>query len=177
MFAEAKPDSPPDVLAAENYWESLEETEPQIVSRLARVAAERRWEIIFLTARPASAGAPVQLQSQRWLEARGFVLPSVYVAQQSRGAIAAALGIDLVVGSRPDQCLEVVTDSKARAMLIWRDDEAALPDGVRARGIEIVGSVNECLDTLATIERPAHRERGLLARLRRFLDVKSATGF
>jgi len=38
-------------------------------------------EIIFLANRPPSPGATVQVQSQRWLESKGFSLPSVYVAQ------------------------------------------------------------------------------------------------
>src|SRR5688572_20151287 len=40
------------VRAIDGFWESLEETEPGAVARLAAVAAERRWEIIFLTRRP-----------------------------------------------------------------------------------------------------------------------------
>ena len=42
-----------------------------------RAARERRWEVIFLTTRPSTAGELVQLQSQRWLAAHGFQYPSV----------------------------------------------------------------------------------------------------
>ena len=61
----------------ENFWEKLEELEPGVIARLAAVAADRRWEIIFLTKRPQTVGATAQVQSQRWLESKGFRLPSV----------------------------------------------------------------------------------------------------
>src|SRR5947209_11298416 len=34
------------IATVENFWETLDETEPGIVARLARTAAERRWEIV-----------------------------------------------------------------------------------------------------------------------------------
>src|SRR5207245_2675060 len=40
----------------ENFWQSLTEIEPGMIKQLAAMAAERRWEIIFLTKRPATAG-------------------------------------------------------------------------------------------------------------------------
>src|SRR5262245_23212019 len=63
------------VESIENFWETLAELEPGIVGRLAALAQERRWEIIFLTRRPETAGATAQVQSQRWLESKGFPLP------------------------------------------------------------------------------------------------------
>ena len=122
------------VEAIPDFWQSLKEIEPGSIERLAAIAAERRWELIFLTKRPETAGATSQLQTQRWLEARGFALPSVYVVQGSRGRIAAALGLDIVVDDRPENCLDVVVDSKARAILVWRDDESCCrsPRGVWA---------------------------------------------
>src|SRR4030088_728640 len=36
----------------ENFWETLQELEPGVIKRLAAIAAERRWEIMFLTKRP-----------------------------------------------------------------------------------------------------------------------------
>src|SRR5262249_52769325 len=59
------------VQGIENFWETLPEIEPGIVARIAALAAERRWEIIFVTKRPRSAGATAQVQTQRWLEAKG----------------------------------------------------------------------------------------------------------
>src|SRR5882672_6619099 len=115
------------VETVENFWQDLQEIEPGSLARLATIAAERRWEIIFLTKRPATAGATAQVQSQKWLEANGFSLPSVFVVQGNRGRIAQALGLDIVVDDRPENCLDVVTDSKARAVLVWREKQQGLP--------------------------------------------------
>ncbi len=158
----------------ENFWESLNEIEPGVISRLAGIATDRRWEIIFVTKRPQSAGATAQVQSQRWLESKGFVLPSVYVVQGSRGRIAAALGLDIVIDDRPENCLDVVIDSKARAILVWRDDEKALPVAARRLGIGVVKSVGECLDILTAVDAPSPQEPGVLARVRRLFGLKEA---
>src|SRR3954471_14746445 len=136
----------------ENFWQTLAEIEPGAIARLAAVAAERRWEIIFLTKRPQTAGVTAQLQTQRWLEAHGFRLPSVFVVQRSRGRIAAALGLDIVVDDRPENCLDVVVDSKARAILVWRDDESQLPAAAQRLGIGVVTSVADCLDILTQLD-------------------------
>jgi hypothetical protein len=136
------------VAAIENFWQTLDETEPGIVARLAAVTAERRWEVIFLTKRPASAGATAQVQSQRWLEAKGFPRPSAYVVNGSRGQIAAAMNLGVVVDDRPENCLDVISDSSARAILIWRGEENGLVDTARRLGIEVVESVDECLRVL-----------------------------
>src|SRR4051812_10429263 len=79
------------VQSIENFWETLVEIEPGAIARLGAIAEERRWEVVFLTKRPSTAGFTAQRQSQRWLESKGFSLPSVYVVQGSRGRIASAL--------------------------------------------------------------------------------------
>ena len=157
------------VLDADNFWETLAETEPGIVARLATLSRERRWEVIFITQRPTSAGDPCQIQSQRWLARHGFELPSVYVIRGSRGKVAAALDLDVVVDDRPDNCLDVVVESKARAFLVWRGDaSAAAPANAKRLNIEVVHSVGECLDALA-LERDAKTSPGLLGRLKRLI--------
>jgi hypothetical protein len=155
----------------ENFWESLQEIEPGTVARLHRLSVERRWEILFLTKRPDTAGVTAQLQTQRWLEARGFALPSVYVVQGSRGQIAAALALDFVVDDRPENCLEVAVDSKARPILVWRGDEKDLLDAVRRLGIGVVSSVGRCLDILAQIET-SDISPGMMTRVLRLLGLK-----
>jgi len=164
------------VESIENFWETLAEIEPGTVARLARLASERRWEIIFLTKRPRSAGATCQLQSQRWLVKHGFPLPSVYVVQGSRGRIAAALGLDIVIDDRPENCLDVVVDSKARAVLVWRDDEKQLPGGVNRLGIAVVKTVAECLDVLEEIDTPVKEQPGIMDRVMRLLGLKEPAG-
>jgi len=160
------------VATIENFWESLKEIEPGTIARLGDIAAERRWEIIFLTKRPQTAGSTAQVQSQRWLESKGFALPSVYVVQGSRGRIAAALGLDIVIDDRPENCLDVVVDSKAKAVLVWREDEKALPTAARRLGIGVVPSVAECLNILSTVDPRPSADSTVLGRVKRLLGFK-----
>lgn len=136
----------------ENFWEGLSEIEPGTVARLAAVAIDRKWEVLFLTKRPETAGSTAQVQTQRWLESKGFALPSVYVVQGSRGRVAAALELDFVVDDRPENCLDIVADSKARAVLVWRESEKQLPITARRLGIGVVRSMDECLNILTRID-------------------------
>ena len=160
------------VESIDGFWESLKEIEPGVVARLAALATARRWEVIFLTKRPESVGATAQVQTQRWLESKGFALPSVFVVQGSRGRIAAALGLDFVVDDRPENCLDVVVDSKARAILVWRDDEGHVPAATRRLGIGVVTSVAECLDILMQIDAPAEGRSTIMDRVKRLLGLK-----
>jgi len=155
----------------ENFWETLAEIEPGAVARLAAAATERRWEVLFLTKRPASAGATAQTQTQRWLEANGFARPSVYVVQGSRGRIAAALALDFVVDDRPENCLDIVVDSKARAVLVWREGEKQLPIAARRLGIGVVKSVEECLDILTQVDAPAAEKTRVVDRVMQLLGL------
>ncbi len=136
-----------------------------------RWPSSRGWEVIFLTKRPATKGVTAQLQTQRWLEAHGFALPSVYVVQGSRGAIAAALALDFVIDDRPENCLDVATDSKARAILVWRNEDSQLPDAVRRLGIGVVRSVGRCLDILSEIQ-DSEGPPGMMTRVLRLLGLK-----
>jgi hypothetical protein len=160
------------VESIENFWETLAEIEPGVISRLSDIAIDRRWEIIFLTKRPETAGSTAQVQTQRWLESKGFVLPSVFVVQGSRGRIAAALGLDIVVDDRPENCLDVVVDSRARALLVWREEETQLPAAARRLGVGVIRSVGECLDILTQVDSAGPAQPGVLDRVMRLLGLK-----
>jgi hypothetical protein len=160
------------VASIENFWERLDELEPGVITRLAGLAVDRRWEIIFLTRRPETIGSTSQVQTQRWLESRGFTLPSVFVVQGSRGRIAASLGLDIVVDDRPENCLDVVADSKARAILVWRTDESQLPAAAQRLGIGVVKSVADCLDILVQLDSATRDEPGVMSRVLRLLGLK-----
>lgn len=161
------------VQTIDDFWCSLAEIEPGVIARLARIAADRRWEVIFLTRRPECAGATAQVQTQRWLQANGFPLPSVYVVQGSRGRIAASLDLDFVVDDRPENCLDVVVDSRARAILVWRDDERQLPGAAKRLGIGVVRTVDECLNILTQLDAPPAERPGVADRVKRLLGLKS----
>jgi hypothetical protein len=173
VLANPKSERLPQAARIENFWESLSEIEPDAVSHLAKMAESRQWEVIFLTSRTPTAGATAQVQSQRWLESKGFPLASVYDAQGSRGRIADALGLDIVIDDRPDNCVDVVVNSEARAILVWRGDEKTVPEDARRRDIRIVKSATECVDLLATVNAEVQKP-GLVARIRRMLGLKEA---
>ncbi|MEO8481887.1 MAG: hypothetical protein ABI634_06730 [Acidobacteriota bacterium] len=162
-----------EIAATENFWETLREIEPGAIARIAAVADARGWEVLFITSRPRSAGRTVQRQSQRWLQSHGFPLPSLYVVHRSRGRIAEALAIDVVVDDRDDNCLDVVLESKAGALLVWRGDQTAVPISAKRLGIAVVPTVAAVLDALIEAERATDGGAGMLDRLRRMFGLKT----
>lgn len=161
------------VRSIEGFWETLEETEAGVVSKLARLVEERRWEIMFLTRRPNTSGDTAQVQSQRWLQAKGFALPSVYVVTASRGLIAAGLTLDIVIDDTPENCLDVASDSKALTIAIFRSTDVAPPPVLKSMGIHVVPTTSDCLDLLVEIDAGLkHAEPGALGRVMRTLGLK-----
>ena len=140
------------VKKVENFWTSLPELEPGIISRIAKSARDRRWEVIFQTTRPSTAGDLVQLQSQQWLEAHGFQYPSVYVVQRSRGKIADALGLDAFVADRPENCLDIAVESKAKVILVWHGNVSDVPAGAKRLGVQPVTSISEAMNLLERLD-------------------------
>lgn len=153
------------VREVENFWRSLGEIEPGAVAQLAALARGHRWDVIFLTQRPSSAGETTQLQSQRWLQVHGFELPSVYV-NGGRGQVARALSLDAVLDDRPENCLDVVADSEALPLLIWRHRRESLPPALRQTRIETMSSMREALERLEGITGDRTRARSFLGRVR-----------
>ena len=150
----------------DNFWRSLGEIEPGAVARLSALANRHQWEVLFLTQRPPSAGETAQLQSQRWLQAHGFEFPSVFVMNGSRGRVAHALSLDAVLDDRPENCLDVVTDSKATPFLIWRLRKDAVPPGVASTSIQTVYSIGEALDRLERLTSERAARRSLMGRIK-----------
>jgi hypothetical protein len=164
--------------SVENFWETLAEIESGAIARIAALTEERRWEVMFVTSRPYAIGRTVQRQSQRWLQGLGFPMPSAFVVHGSRGRIAEALRLDVVIDDRPENCLDVVLESKAGAILVWRGDRAGVPASARRLGIAVVPTVAAALDAIVEAERSGGGGR-MLDRLRRLFGLKtgSATGF
>ena len=156
----------------ENFWEDLQEIEPGAIARIAALAEARRWDVLFITSRPSTAGRTVQRQSQRWLQKMGFPLPSVYVVHGSRGRVAQALDLDVVVDDRPDNCLDVALESKAGAVLVWRGPQASVPASAKRLGIAVAPTVATCLDTLIEAEQST-TDGSLLDRLRRLFGLRT----
>jgi len=145
-----------------DFWLSLEPTDPNAVRRLHHLMLERRWEVFFITQRPATLGETVQRQTQRWLVRHGFDLPSVLVVPGSRGAAAAALSLDYHVDDNPQNCLDVKAQSKAKPILIAEADDKETPANARRLGIETAISIAQVLDAL---EQARAKQPGIIERL------------
>jgi hypothetical protein len=158
----------------ENFWTTLAEVERGIVKRLAATAAERRWEVIFFTTRPSTAGDTTQVQSQRWLAKYGFRFPSVFVVQPSRGKIADAMQLDAVVDDRPENCLDIVLESKAKSILVWPRDPSDVPAGVVRMGVRVVASISEALDLLERYD-DERKQPGVVRSIRKLLGRQTVS--
>jgi hypothetical protein len=159
------------VRGTRNFWETLEECEPGTVRRIQKLAHELRWDVLFVTQRPGTAGRTPQLQSQHWLKRRGFEYPAVYTTIGSRGAIAAALTLDAHIDDRLQNCVDVAAESKAWPILVWRDAESfdRVSTGAANLGIAVVRTVAEALDRIEQADRASSQpgQPTLLDRLRR----------
>ena len=156
-----------EVLRTRNFWTMLDETDPGIVARIADLATERRWDVLFITTRPTATGATTQVQSQQWLSKHGFANPSVYVVKGSRGKVAAALDLDAVIDDRPEHCLDVATESTAKAVLVWPGSIEALGPGVARHGVIVTRSIGAAIDQLVEMDRA--RRGGVVQSIKRLL--------
>lgn len=155
------------VLKIRNFWTTLPETDDGVVSHIQQLADERRWDVLFITTRPTAAGRPTQVQSQEWLAAKGFRHPSVYVVKGSRGRVAAALDLDAVIDDRPENCLDVATESAARAILVWPRSLDRLGPGVQGHGVVVKASIRDALDEVVQMDR--EKRGGVVRSLKRML--------
>lgn len=152
----------------DDFWTTLPEIEPGIIARIAETTRARRWEVIFITTRPATAGDSTQRQTQRWLQAHGFDFPAVCVLERSRGRLASVLQLHAVVDDRPENCLDVAADSKAKSLLIWPGPPESMPEGLQRVGVRPIPSIG---DALAWLERhdDERKQSPVLRSVRRFL--------
>src|SRR5438477_7342141 len=149
-----------------NWWLSLAPYEPAQIARLYQLSRRYRWEVSFLTTRIPTAGDSVQFQSQAWLEAYGFYMPAVVTVPGSRGEIANALRLDLVVDDQLLNCLEVVGASQTKAILILpHKADAALEQQATERGIGVVHRLEEAIDVLLQLQDVLPQKRGAAMRL------------
>jgi len=131
-----------------DFWTTLRPLDPAAVRRIHLLMLRHRWEVFFITQRPFTQGETVQRQTQRWLVAQGFDLPSVIVLHGSRGAAAAALRLDYHVDDRQQNCLDVVADSKAKTILIVPETNRTGIASARKLGIGIAHRISDALDIL-----------------------------
>lgn len=148
-----------------NWWMDLEPYEPEEIARLYSMTRAAGWEVFFLTNRPRSAGDSVQFQTQWWIERQGFFLPAVLTVPGSRGEIANGLRLDLVIDDLSINCVEIVSASPAKALLMLRDENKVAEDHATSRGIGVVHSLSEAIVVLERLHDLLPSRRGRLMRL------------
>jgi hypothetical protein len=163
-----------EIEATVDFWTTLAPTAEGAVRRLHALMLQHRWEVFFITQRPATAGETVQRQTQRWLVDQGFDLPSVLVIHGSRGAAAAALRLDFHVDDTTQHCLDIMTGSSARTILVCAQGER-VADNVRKLGIGTVSTIGEALDILEQAAA-AQANPSLFRRLAALMGWQMANG-
>jgi hypothetical protein len=143
-----------EIRGTPNFWTTLVPTEAGSVRRLHQLALQHRWEVFFITQRPATDGDTVQRQTQHWLVAQGFDLPSVLVIAGSRGAAAGALRLDYHVDDNAQNCLDVMAASGARPILIATGPEK-VNQTARKMGMAHFPSIGPALDLLDEVSAAA----------------------
>jgi len=131
-----------------DFWTMLKPLDPEAVRRIHEMMVRHRWEVFFITQRPATEGDTVQRQTQRWLVNHGFDLPSVLVIAGSRGAAAGALRLDYHVDDSAKNCIDVKSESAARPLLIVEPGDDVTAASARRLGIGTATSIDECLTIL-----------------------------
>lgn len=148
-----------------NWWMGIKAYEPEEIANLYALSRAGHWEVCFLTKRPASAGDSVQFQTQWWLEQHGFYLPAVITVPGSRGDLANALRLDLVIDDQFVNCAEVVGASPTKAVLMLREQNDTLRQHAIDRGIGVVSSLAETSPVLQQVHDLLRGQRPRLLRL------------
>jgi hypothetical protein len=149
----------------QNWWMEVEPYEPEQIARLYSLARASGWEVFFMTKRPPSAGDSVQFQTQWWIERFGFYLPAVLTVLGSRGEIANGLRLDLVLDDQLINCVEVVSATPTKALLMQRTaDNVARAQAIN-RGIGVVSTLAEAVTMIEHLHDVLPQKRGRMIRL------------
>ena len=150
---------------AQNWWMEVEPYEPEQIARFYSLARAGSWEVFFLTRRPPSAGDSVQFQTQWWIERFGFYLPAVLTVPGSRGDVANWLRLDLLLDDQLINCVEVVSATPTKAVLMLRGNDAAARDHAIDRGVGVVSTLSEAVTVIERLHDVLPQRRGRLLRL------------
>jgi hypothetical protein len=154
-----------------NFWTTLKPLENGAVQKLYDLTGEHNWEVFFITQRPATAGGTVQWQTHKWLVEHGFKTPSVIPLSGGRGRAASALRLDYLVDDTPQNCVDVLSDSSTRAILLVAPDDPYAETSARRLGIGVAHSVHEALDLLVQATA-ARTNPSLFEKLRKLVGWK-----
>ena len=136
------------IKATPDFWLALDPIDRKAVPRLHDLMLRHRWEVFFITQRPATLGDTVQRQTQKWLIAQGFDMPSVLVIPGPRGAAGNALSLHYHVDDSANNCVDMKSESKAKPILIVGDDDPTATASARRLGIGTARDIAAALDIL-----------------------------
>jgi len=154
-----------------DFWTTLKPIDAAAIARLYELTCEHNWEVFFITQRPQTAGRTVQRQTHSWLVDHGFPTPSVIPLSGGRGRAAAALRLDFLVDDTPQNCVDVLADSTARAILLVHPDDALSAASARRLGIGTAHTIGDALDLLVSATA-ARANPSLLEKLRKLAGWK-----
>jgi hypothetical protein len=157
-----------------NWWMGVKAYEPAEIANLYALARAGQWEVCFLTKRPASAGDAVQFQTQWWLEQQGYYLPAVITVPGSRGDLANALRLDLVIDDQFVNCAEIIGAGPTKALLMLRDPNPTMQKHAIDRGVGVVSSLAETIPILLQLDQLIRGQRGRMLRLTEWFRPKAA---
>jgi hypothetical protein len=140
-----------------DFWVGVEPLDRGAVRRLHALMLQHRWEVFFITQRPATLGDTVQRQTQRWLIEQGFDMPSVLVIPGSRGAAGGALSLHYHVDDSATNCVDMKSESKAKPILIVEDDDPLATASARRLGIASARDIAAALDILDKVSSAKKR--------------------
>jgi len=153
------------IARTQNWWMDVPAYEPDQIARLYSLTRAVGWEVFFMTKRPPSAGDSVQFQTQWWIERFGFYLPAVLTVPGSRGDIANCLRLDMIIDDQVLNCVEVISASPTKALLMLRSSDAAAREHASNRGIGVVSTLAEAITVLDRVQEVLPQKRGRLLRL------------
>ena len=160
------------IIRTPNWWTTLSAYEPDQIARLYELTRRNHWEVFFLTKRPATQGDTVQFQTQWWIERHGYYLPAVATVPSSRGEIARALRLDLIVDDQFIECADCIASSTAKAILVLRDTaDQAMHNRAASQNIGVVSTLAEALDAVEQLDSVVASKSGALARLKDWLSA------
>lgn len=160
-----------EIEATPNFWTTLKPIDDRAVKRLYQLTGDHNWEVFFITQRPATAGGTVQSQTHKWLVEHGFLTPSVIPLSAGRGQAASALRLDYLVDDTPQNCVDVVSDSSTRAILLVDPDDPLAATSARRLGIGTAQNIQEVLDLLVQATA-ARANPSLFEKLRKLVGWK-----
>jgi len=157
--------------ATPDFWTVLKPIDETAIPRLYTLTNELKWEVFFITQRPATAGSTVQSQTHSWLVEHGFPTPSVIPLSGGRGRAASVLKLDYLVDDTPQNCVDVLSDSSARAILLVDEEDQLAVTSARRLGIGVAHSIHEALDVLVKATE-ARTNPTLFEKLRKLVGWK-----